>query len=83
MVKVTTTPLAGEPRVSVTTTVTTEVSLPLASRVSGLAATEIEPMPLKVTVVVVTNEFAVAVIVAVPVDVPAVSVPVACRWHPS
>ena len=76
MVKVTTTPLAGEPRVSVTIAVTVEVLLPLAGRVSGSAVTEIELTPVKATGVVATNESAVAVTVAVPVDVPAVSVPV-------
>ena len=77
IVKVTTTPLTGEPKVSVTIAVTREVLLPLAGRVLGLAVSEIEPTPVKVTGVVAANESAVAVTVAVPVDVPAVSVPVA------
>lgn len=77
MVKVTTTPLTGEPKVSVTLAVTTEVLLPLANRVLGLAVTEIEPTPIKVTGVVATNESAVAVTVARLGVTGAVSVPVA------
>jgi hypothetical protein len=77
MVKVTTTPLAGKPRVSVTIAVTVEVLLPSAGRVSGSAATEIELTSVKVTRVVATNESAVAVTVARPGVTSAVSVPVA------
>ncbi len=67
MVKVTTTPLAGEPRVSVTIAVTREVLLPSAGRVSGSAVTEIEPMPVMVTVVVAVTTLAELVAVTTAV----------------
>ena len=57
IVKVITTPLAGEPRVSVTIAVTTEVLLPSAGMVLGLAVTEIEPTPMKVMGVEVSPGF--------------------------